>query len=164
MGAVAIFFNLIRFIFYCTGSSLLPGLSSTCDGRGLLSSFGACPSHCSGFSCCGARALGLAGSADVALGLSCLAARGILDSRPEIKPVSPALAGEFLTTGPSGKSLCLGTVDVGFQLPLLPTGPMTAQEWSWMTEQHSGTTVFKIMLMFPLNNSNRPPLRRFSAM
>ena len=82
LGAVAIFFNLIRFIFYCTGSSLLPGLSSTCDGRGLLSSFGACPSHCSGFSCCGARALGLAGSADVALGLSCLAARGILDSRP----------------------------------------------------------------------------------
>ena len=100
----------------------------------------------------------------MALGLSCLEVHGILDSRPEIKPVSPALAGEFLTTGPSGKSLCLGTVDVGFQLPLLPSGPMTAQEWSWMTEQHSGTAVFKIVLMFPLNNSNRPHPRRFSAM
>ena len=158
------FFNLIHFIFDCAGSSLLPGLSSSCNEWGLLCSFSACTSHCSGFSCRGARALGLAGSADVVPGLSCLGARGILDSSPEIKPVSPALAGEFLTTGPPGKSLCLGTAGVGFQLPLQPTGSMTVHEWSWMTEQHSGTTVSKILLMFPLDNSNRPPPRGFSAM
>ena len=33
-----------------------------CGQRGLLSSCGAWASHCSGFSCCGAQALGLAGS------------------------------------------------------------------------------------------------------
>ena len=32
-------------------------------------------------------------------------ARGILVSRPEIEPASPAVEGEFLTTGPPGKSL-----------------------------------------------------------
>ena len=37
--------------------------------------------------------------------LSCPTARGILVSRPGIEPVSPALAGRFLTTGPPGKSL-----------------------------------------------------------
>ena len=29
---------------------------------------------------------------------------GFLAPRPEIKPVSPALEGRFLTTGPAGKS------------------------------------------------------------
>ena len=36
--------------------------------------------------------------------LSCSAACRILVPRPGIKPVSPALAGGFLTTGPPGKS------------------------------------------------------------
>ena len=38
--------------------------------------------------------------------LSCPKACGILVPRPGIEPMSPALAGEFLTTGPPGKS-CL---------------------------------------------------------
>ena len=38
--------------------------------------------------------------------LSCPEARGILAPRPGIEPMSPALAGRFLTTGPPGKS-CL---------------------------------------------------------
>ena len=55
-----------------------------------------------GFSCCGARILGHAGSVAVARRLSCLA--GMWDlPRPEIKPVSPALAG-LSTPGPPGKS------------------------------------------------------------
>ena len=38
--------------------------------------------------------------------LSCSKACGVLVPRPGIKPVSPALEGRFLTTGPPGKSLC----------------------------------------------------------
>ena len=37
-------------------------------------------------------------------GLSCLAAGGILVPGLGIKPMSPALAGRFLTSGPPGKS------------------------------------------------------------
>ena len=44
------------------------------------------------------------GSVVVAHGLSCLAACGILVPWPGIEPVSPALEGGILTTGPTGKS------------------------------------------------------------
>ena len=37
-------------------------------------------------------------------GLSCPAACGVLVPEPRIKPMSPILAGGFLTTGPPGKS------------------------------------------------------------
>ena len=40
----------------------------------------------------------------VARGLSCATACGILVPQPGIEPMSPALAGGFLTTGPPGKS------------------------------------------------------------
>ena len=43
------------------------------------------------------------GSGVVAQGLSYPATRGILVSQRGIKPVSPALAGRFLATGPPGK-------------------------------------------------------------
>ena len=43
----------------------------------------------------------------VARGLNCPIACGILVPQPGIKPVSPALEGRFLTTGPPGKSPCL---------------------------------------------------------
>ena len=95
-------------------------------------------SHCSGFSCCGARALGARDSVVVACRLSscgsqspvvvpnglsscgsqalecrlnCCGAwvqllRGMWDlPRPVFKPMSPALAGGFLTTAPPGKPL-----------------------------------------------------------
>ena len=49
--------------------------------------------------------LGHAGfSLVIAHGLSCLVARGILVTRPEIEPASPALEGIFLTTGSAEKS------------------------------------------------------------
>ena len=78
-------------------------------------------SHCSGFSCCGARALGARGSVVVAHGLSscgsqalecrlssCGARASLLCGMwdlpgPGLEPVSPALAGGFLTTVPQGK-------------------------------------------------------------
>ena len=78
-------------------------------------------SHCSGFSCCGARALGMQASVVVArrlssCGLQALERRlsscgtraqllcGMWDlPGPGLEPVSPALAGGFLTTAPPGK-------------------------------------------------------------
>ena len=41
----------------------------------------------------------------VAGGFSCPQACGILVPQPGIEPVSPALQGGYLTTGPPGKSL-----------------------------------------------------------
>ena len=86
---------------------------------------GAWASHCSGFSCCGARALGAWASVVVARGfsscgswdlehrlISCGAQaqllRGMWDlPGPGIEPVSPALADGFLTTAPAqGPGFC----------------------------------------------------------
>ena len=66
-------------------------------------------SHCSGFCCCGARALGARASVVVARGLGSCGTRGQLPSgmwdlpRPGLEPMSPALAGGFLSTVPPGK-------------------------------------------------------------
>ena len=86
---------------------------------------GARASHCGGFSCCGARALGTRASVVVARGLSscgsralehrlsscgalALLLRGMWDPPgPGLEPMSPVLAGGFLTTAPPGKSLGL---------------------------------------------------------
>ena len=51
---------------------------SSCSEWGLLSSYGAKVSHCGGFSCCGPWALEHKGSVDMAWGLSCPTAVGIL--------------------------------------------------------------------------------------
>ena len=48
-------------------------------------------------------------------GLGCPAACGILVPRPGIEPVSPALEGGFLTTGPPVKSQTLGFFKKSFQ-------------------------------------------------
>ena len=82
---------------------------------------GARASHCGGFSHCGARAVGAGASVVVAHGLSscglralehrlssCGAWASLLRSMwdlpgPGLEPVSPALAGRFLTTEPPGK-------------------------------------------------------------
>ena len=51
------------FIFGCTGSLLLLFWAfSSCGEQGLLSSWGALASHCSGFSCCRTWALGMQAS------------------------------------------------------------------------------------------------------
>ena len=54
--------------------------------------------------CHGAWALKCLSLVAVAFRLSCPEACGILAPEPGIKPVSPALEGRFLTTGPPGKS------------------------------------------------------------
>ena len=91
------------------------------SGRATLR-HGARAPHCSGFSCCGARAPGAWASAVVAHGLSscgswalehslssCGARAQLLHGTwdppgPGLEPVSPAFAGGFLTTAPPGKS------------------------------------------------------------
>ena len=108
------------FIFGCIGSSLLRvGFSL------VVASGGYSWLWCSGFSCCGARALGAQASVVAVRGLSscgsralecrlssCGARTSLLHSMwdlpgPGLEPVSPALAGGFLTTEPPGKSLFL---------------------------------------------------------
>ena len=116
-------FILFIFIFGYIGSSLL------CVGflqlwrAGVTLCCAAWASHCGGFSCFGARALSARASVVVACRLSSCGSRA-LEHRlsscgtraqllrgmwdlpgPGLKPVSPALAGGFLTTAPSGKSL-----------------------------------------------------------
>ena len=61
---------------------------------GLLSSCGACTSHCGDVTCCRVWVL--------EQGSRCFVACGIFDA-PGIQPVSPALAGGFFTTEPPGK-------------------------------------------------------------
>ena len=68
---------------------------SSCSGQA---------SHCAVIACHGAQVLGPRVSV-VVLRLSCTEAYGILVPGPGIEPMSSALAGRFLTTGPPEKSL-----------------------------------------------------------
>ena len=107
--------TIIFKIFGCAGSSWLCLLLSSCEQAVLPS--------CGGFSCCRAWALGSRASAAVTCGLSSCGSRapehrisscstriyllhGMWDlSRSGIEPVSPTLAGGFLSIEPPGKSL-----------------------------------------------------------
>ena len=122
-----LFFHILKNLFIiitfgCIGSSLLRmGFPQLRRAGGTLCC-GAWPSHCGGFSCCGVRALGTRASVAVAHRLSTCGSRALerrLSSRgtraqllhgmwdlpgPGLEPMSPALAGGFLTTAPPGKS------------------------------------------------------------
>ena len=109
-------------IYGCVGSLLLCVGFLQLQLAGATLHCGAWASHCGDFSCCGAWALGMWASVVVAHGLSSCGSRtlecrlsscgaraqllhGMWDlPRPGLKPVSPALAGRFLTTVPRGKS------------------------------------------------------------
>ena len=79
------------------------GLFSSCREGSLLSSCSGWASHCGGFSFCEELALECVGSVIVLHRFS-FPAWGILVPRPGIEPMSPELAGGFLTTGPPGMS------------------------------------------------------------
>ena len=115
-------FIFLLFIFGCVGSSLLRVGFLQLRRAGATLRCGARASHCGGFSCCRAQALGAQASVVVARGLSSCGLRA-LEHRlsscgtraqlrrgmwdlpgPGLEPVSPALAGGFLTTAPPGKS------------------------------------------------------------
>ena len=104
----------------CAGSLLLHRLFSSGE-QGLLSSCGAQASGCCGFSCFRARVLECLGFSSCWASVvaipqalehrlsSCDAWAQVLCGmwdlcRPEIEPVSPALAGEFFTTEQPGKT------------------------------------------------------------
>ena len=97
------------FIYGCIGSSLLHAGFLQLRRAGAALRCGVRASHCGGFSCCGAQALGTRVSVVVARGLSSCGSRaqllrGMWDlPGPGLKPMSPALAGGFLTTAPPGK-------------------------------------------------------------
>ena len=105
------FINLfIYFIFGCVGSSLLHMGFLQLRRMGVTLCCSVWASHCGGFSFCRAWALGMWASVVVALRLNSCGTqaqllRGMWDlPGPGLKPVSPALAGGFLTTAPPGKS------------------------------------------------------------
>ena len=87
-------FFLVFYFFDCSGSWLLCGLSPVAGRRlwGTRTSVTTAP-----------RLLSLDAEV-VALGLSCPMVCGVLVPRPGIEPVSPALEGGFLTTGPPRKA------------------------------------------------------------
>ena len=85
---------------------------------------GAWASHCGGFSCCGAQALGAQASVVVAHGLSC---SGMWDFPGlGLEPTSPALAGGFFTTAPPGKPT-KGILKLS--LEKINQGNLTKMEW-----------------------------------
>ena len=118
-----LFFNqfIYLFIFGCVGSSLLRVGFLQLWRAAVTPRCSAWASHCGGFSCCRAWALGTQASVVVAHGLSSCGSqalehrlsscgaqaqllRGMWDPpRPELEPVSPALARGFPATTPPGK-------------------------------------------------------------
>ena len=117
------FFKFILFIYYfwlCWVFIAACGLSLVAASRATLHC-GVQASHCGGFSCCRTRALGAWASVAVAHRLSSCGSRALqrrLSScgartqllhgmwdlpGPGHEPVSPALAGRFLTTVPPGR-------------------------------------------------------------
>ena len=104
------------FIYFgCIGSSLLRVGFLQLWRAGATLRCSAQASHCSGFSFCGARALGRVGFSSCGSRAlehrlsSCGPRAYVLRSLwnlpgPGLEPVSPALAGGFLTTAPPGKS------------------------------------------------------------
>ena len=108
------------FIYGCVGSLLLLAGFLQLWRAGATLRCGVWASHCGGFSCCGAQALGTWASVVVAHGLSSCGSwalerrfsscgtwaqllRGMWElPGPGLEPVSPALAGGFLTTVPPG--------------------------------------------------------------
>ena len=110
------------YFFGCVGSSLLRTGFLQLQRAGATLWCGAQASHCRGFSCCRAGALGTRPSEVMARGLSSFGSRALehrLSScdawaqllrsmwdlpRPGLEPVSPALASGFLTPVPPGKS------------------------------------------------------------
>ena len=124
----SVFLNLLFIYFWLHWSSLLrAGFLQLWRAGATL--------HCVVVACCGARALGAwasvvvarrlqsAGSVVVAHRLSCSAACGIFPG-PGLEPMSPALAGGFLTTAPPGKPM----FSVFIRYPVFSCGLQTLQK------------------------------------
>ena len=95
-----IFIYFLSYFWLCWISVAACGLSS-CSKQGLLSSCGVLASHCRGFSYRGAWALEHRLNSH---GTLAQLLHGMWDPpRSGVEPMSPASAGRFFTTEPSGK-------------------------------------------------------------
>ena len=103
--ASIVFFFFLKHIYFFLAALVLHCCAWTYSSYELwlISSCGVWASHCSGFSCCRAQALGEWSSGVVAHGLS-YSRRDMWDlPGPGIELVSTALTGGFLSTGPPEK-------------------------------------------------------------
>ena len=130
----------------CAGATLLCGVRA---------------SHCGGFYCCGARALGTRSSVVVANGLSSCSAWayllcGMWDlPGPGLEPMSPALAGRFLTSAPPGKPLivvliCIFLGDSWCWVPFLVLLTMcmsSLEKCLFRSFAHFKTRLFLVLLL-----------------
>ena len=113
------------FCFGCTASSLPPGLSLVQQVWAALHY--SVEASSGGFSSCRMWAQGCVGSVAVVHGLSCpLGTWNLLG--PGAEPVSPALAGQLLTTGPPVKppELVFST-----SYPFIPCSPLPRRCWTF---------------------------------
>ena len=105
-----LFFFKYNIYFSLCQAFIVARAFSSCGEWGLLSCCGERASHWGGFSVCRTWALGTQASFIVACGLSSWGTWAYLPHstwnlpRPGIEPVSPALAGGFLSHGPPGNS------------------------------------------------------------
>ena len=106
--------------FDCAGSKLLHVGFCSCHESGLLCRCDAWASHCGGFVCCRARALGPVDLVTVAHGFICPMARGIL-----LDQGSNPCPCQLSTTGPPEKSLWL---------LFLPSSPREEQFLTFYTQ------------------------------
>ena len=146
-------FDIYLFIYGCVGSSLLRAGVLQLQQAGASLRCGARASHCGGFSCCGAPALGTWASVVAACGLSSCGSqalerrlsscgawaqllRGMWDlPGPGLEPVSPTLAGRFLTIAPPGKSTLFIIAKTWKQPRCLLTGEWIKKRWYVRTVQ-----------------------------
>ena len=120
-------FNFIYsfFFFGCFQVFVAMWAPSICAEQGLLSSCAARASHCGGFSCCRALALGCMDFSNHGTQALLLWSMWNLLGLG-MEPMSPALAGEFLSSGPPGKSRLYSFL---ITKRLLPTPSLFRTPW-----------------------------------
>ena len=138
---------------------------SSCGKWGLLSSCSVQASHCIAFSlwcfsCSRAQALGTLASVAVAHSLSCSTVWAL--PRPGTEPVSTALQGRFLNTGPPSKPLhylsCHLFITLGIaQLVKNPPAMQetTVQFWIWKIHRTRDRLLTPVFLVFPCGSDGK---------
>ena len=117
-------------------------------------------SHCDGFSCSRAQALGTLASVAVAHSLSYSPAWAL--PRPGTEPVSTALQGRFLNTGPPSKPIhylsCHLFITLGIA-PLVKNPPAvretTVQFWVWKIRRTRDRLLTPVFLGFPCGSDGK---------
>ena len=136
LGSVHVKKKIILYIYLftlsCAESLVLQRLFSSCGNPGLLSSCSPQTSHCSGFSCCRAWAIGdsgfsSCGSWALEHRLNSVACAIFPDQG--LNPSLLALTGRFFITEPPGKPLFTFNTLPGIQYTLQPDNSSGATPW-----------------------------------